>query len=113
MGCGSSRDEAVLAKEILGNKPEAQKNARRLSATGVLGNSTADVWVLKPTQDIKDYFKFGKQINKGKFGVLYEVLRKEKGERYACKVISKRKLQGADALKDIRREVQILHHLRG
>lgn len=58
-------------------------------------------------------FKFGAEINKGQFGTLYVVTDPNTGTQFACKQISKRKLTGANSIRDIRREIEIMHHLRG
>lgn len=38
---------------------------------------------------------------------------KATGEQFACKTIAKRKLVNKEDIEDVRREVQIMHHLTG
>lgn len=57
-------------------------------------------------------FRFGAQLNKGQFGTIH-VVTNMAGEKFACKQISKRKLVGTASIRDVRREIEILHHLRG
>ncbi|KAG2444265.1 hypothetical protein HXX76_001022 [Chlamydomonas incerta] len=110
MGCASSKDETELAQQVLGAKKAADTKAvRRLSA---LGMTEGEVWVTRQTGDIRKVFKFGQQINKGQFGVIH-VVTDAAGNKYACKQISKRKLTGPNSIRDIRREIEIMHHLRG
>ncbi|RVW43099.1 Calcium-dependent protein kinase 1 [Vitis vinifera] len=49
----------------------------------------------------------------GRFGVTYLVTHKETKEQFACKSIATRKLVNRDDIEDVRREVQIMHHLTG
>ncbi|GFR51203.1 hypothetical protein Agub_g13550, partial [Astrephomene gubernaculifera] len=106
----TSKEESELAKQLLGEKKGNDAHTvRRLSA---LGMTEGKVWITRQTSDIHKVFKFGQQINKGQFGVIY-VVTDAAGERFACKQISKRKLTGPTAIRDVRREIEILHHLRG
>ncbi|KXZ46415.1 hypothetical protein GPECTOR_44g89 [Gonium pectorale] len=110
MGSCSSKEEAELAQQVLGaQKAKSAQAVRRLSA---LGSQEGQVWITRPTDDIKKEFKFGAMINKGQFGTIY-VVTNGAGDRFACKQISKRKLTGPNSIRDIRREIEVLHHLRG
>ncbi|GIM09705.1 hypothetical protein Vretimale_13530 [Volvox reticuliferus] len=50
---------------------------------------------------------------KGQFGTCRIVTAKATGAKYACKSISKRRLCSQGDVVDVRREVQIMHHLAG
>jgi serine/threonine protein kinase len=52
-------------------------------------------------------------LGKGQFGTTRLATDKKTGEVLACKSISKRKLNTADDIADVQREVQIMHHLAG
>ena len=115
------------------NQPsaEAVTKAPTSSATNVLG---------KQTEDVTSLFTLGKVLGKGQFGTTRVAEEKSTGHIYACKSIAKRKLQcalrcrpssspaagptaGVDSsavvcrtaedVEDVRREVQIMHHLAG
>ncbi|CAD6255497.1 unnamed protein product [Miscanthus lutarioriparius] len=63
-------------------------------------------------EDVRASYTFGRELGRGQFGVtyLYLATHKPTGRRYACKSIATRKLAHWD---DVRREVQIMHHLTG
>ncbi|KAG9130960.1 hypothetical protein Leryth_006733 [Lithospermum erythrorhizon] len=49
----------------------------------------------------------------GQFGTTFLCLEKGTGKEYACKSIAKRKLTTEEDVEDVRREIQIMHHLAG
>ncbi|ESW30539.1 hypothetical protein PHAVU_002G161200 [Phaseolus vulgaris] len=66
----------------------------------------------RPMEDVRSDYIFGRELGRGQFGVTYSVTHKHTNENLACKSIAKRKLH-RDDLEDVRREVQIMHHLTG
>ncbi|MCL7041764.1 hypothetical protein MKW94_001400 [Papaver nudicaule] len=70
----------------------------------VLGHKTAN---------IRDLYAFGRKLGQGQFGTTYLCTEISTGNEYACKSISKRKLISKEDLDDVRREIQIMHHLSG
>ena len=54
-----------------------------------------------------------KVLGQGQFGTTRLVVDKKTGERLAMKSIGKRKLVTPEDVEDVRREVQIMHHLEG
>nr|XP_051221801.1 calcium-dependent protein kinase 1-like [Lolium perenne] len=56
---------------------------------------------------------FGRELGRGQFGVTYLATHKASGARRACKSIAARKLAHASDAEDLRRDVQIMHHLTG
>uniref|UniRef100_A0A803PTN0 non-specific serine/threonine protein kinase n=1 Tax=Cannabis sativa TaxID=3483 RepID=A0A803PTN0_CANSA len=75
------------------------------------GNNT---WVLKePTgRDITAHYDLGRELGRGEFGVTYLCTELSTGDKFACKSISKKKLKTAVDIEDVRREVEIMKHLR-
>ncbi|XP_024390926.1 calcium-dependent protein kinase 34 [Physcomitrium patens] len=67
----------------------------------------------KPLSDILNSYTLGKELGRGEFGVTYTCTHKDTNEVYACKTIAKRKLTHKDDIEDVKREVQIMHHLSG
>lgn len=67
----------------------------------------------RPMEDVRSNYIFGRELGRGQFGVTYLVTHKTTGEMFACKSIAKRKLLNKDDVDDVRREVQIMHHLTG
>ncbi|CAD6271037.1 unnamed protein product [Miscanthus lutarioriparius] len=67
----------------------------------------------RPMEDVRASYTFGRELGRGQFGVTYLATHKPTGRRYACKSIATRKLAHRDDVDDVRREVQIMHHLTG
>ncbi|GMJ15519.1 calcium-dependent protein kinase 17 [Hibiscus trionum] len=82
----------------------AAKNSKPGAIGPVLG---------RPMEDIKATYSIGKELGRGQFGVTYLCTHKATGEQFACKTIAKRKLVNNEDMEDVRREVQIMHHLTG
>ncbi|URE41227.1 calcium-dependent protein kinase [Musa troglodytarum] len=55
----------------------------------------------------------GRELGRGQFGVTHLVTNRATGEVLACKSIVTRKVTHRSDLEDVRREVQIMHHLTG
>lgn len=70
----------------------------------VLGHKTAN---------IRDLYTLGRKLGQGQFGTTYLCTDNATGIEYACKSISKRKLISKEDVDDVRREIQIMHHLSG
>ncbi|KAK4763071.1 hypothetical protein SAY86_008839 [Trapa natans] len=64
-------------------------------------------------EDIKATYTMGKELGRGQFGVTHLCTHNATGETFACKTIAKRKLGNKEDMEDLRREVQIMHHLAG
>ncbi|CAH1451515.1 unnamed protein product [Lactuca virosa] len=67
----------------------------------------------RPMEDVRATFTIGKELGRGQFGVTYLVTHKTTHQQFACKSIAMRKLINKDDIDDVRREVQIMHHLTG
>lgn len=67
----------------------------------------------RPMEDVKATYSMGKELGRGQFGVTHLCTHKTTGKQYACKTIAKRKLVNKEDIEDVRREVQIMHHLTG
>ncbi|XP_076959389.1 calcium-dependent protein kinase 1-like [Bidens hawaiensis] len=83
------------------------KKMKRVTSAGLL---TASV-LQRKTGNLKHLFTLGKKLGQGQFGTTFLCIDKSTGELYACKTIEKRKLLTDDDVEDVRREVQIMHHL--
>lgn len=77
------------------------------------GDPIKDSVLQRKTEDVKKLYKLGHKLGQGQFGTTYFCQEKATGNPYACKSISKRKLVVQDDVEDVRREVQIMHHLSG
>ncbi|KAJ4952821.1 hypothetical protein NE237_029653 [Protea cynaroides] len=67
----------------------------------------------RPMEDVRSKYVFGRELGRGQFGITYLVTHRETNEQFACKSIATRKLVTRDDIEDVRREVQIMHHLTG
>ncbi|PWZ25869.1 Calcium-dependent protein kinase 2 [Zea mays] len=67
----------------------------------------------RPMEDVRATYTMGKELGRGQFGVTHLCTHRASGEKLACKTIAKRKLAGREDVEDVRREVQIMHHLSG
>ncbi|KAJ7566954.1 hypothetical protein O6H91_02G125300 [Diphasiastrum complanatum] len=84
-------------------KPGHRHDGRSLTAS-VLG---------RDTERLKDLYSLGKKLGQGQFGTTFLCIERSTAKQYACKSISKRKLISKDDVDDVRREIQIMHHLSG
>ncbi|CAL5098442.1 unnamed protein product [Urochloa decumbens] len=67
----------------------------------------------RPMEDVRATYSMGKELGRGQFGVTHLCTHRASGEKLACKTIAKRKLATKEDVEDVRREVQIMHHLCG
>ncbi|KAL1827871.1 hypothetical protein ACET3Z_006283 [Daucus carota] len=65
------------------------------------------------TPNIRDLYTLGRKLGQGQFGTTYLCTENSTGTEYACKSIAKRKLISKEDVEDVRREIQIMHHLAG
>ncbi|KAF5764340.1 putative protein kinase CAMK-CDPK family [Helianthus annuus] len=65
------------------------------------------------TENIRDLYTLGQKLGQGQFGTTYLCKENSTSIDYACKSISKRKLISKEDVEDVRREIQIMHHLAG
>ncbi|KAJ7975914.1 putative Calcium-dependent protein kinase [Quillaja saponaria] len=88
------------------NKPTHVKRASSvgLQMESVLGRKTGN---------IKDTYSLGRKLGQGQFGTTLLCLEKGTNKEFACKSIAKRKLTTEEDVEDVRREIQIMHHLAG
>lgn len=105
-----TRVEAKPASES--SPPKSKKkphHVKRASSAGLLTDSV----LRRKTENLKDVYSIGRKLGQGQFGTTYLCLEKATGKEYACKSILKRKLTTDDDVEDVRREIQIMHHLSG
>nr|CAD1819657.1 unnamed protein product [Ananas comosus var. bracteatus] len=67
----------------------------------------------RKTENVKDLYTLGRKLGQGQFGTTYLCTEKATGKQFACKSIAKRKLVADEDVEDVRREIQIMHHLAG
>ncbi|XP_073290397.1 calcium-dependent protein kinase 26-like [Primulina huaijiensis] len=90
-------------------KPKKPHNVKRMMSVGLQVES-----VLKTkTGHLKEYYNLGHKLGQGQFGTTFLCVEKSTGKEYACKSIAKRKLLSEEDVEDVRREIEIMHHLSG
>lgn len=67
----------------------------------------------RKTGNLKETFSLGRTLGQGQFGTTFLCVEKASGKEFACKSIAKRKLTTQEDVEDVRREIQIMHHLEG
>jgi calcium-dependent protein kinase len=95
------------------NKPAGPRNmphyVKRLPSAGLRAGSVLQT----KTGHLKDYYNLGAKLGHGQYGTTFLCVEKATGKEYACKSIAKRKLLIREDVEDVRREIQIMHHLAG
>ncbi|GMH40545.1 hypothetical protein BSKO_08449 [Bryopsis sp. KO-2023] len=86
------------------DQKSSEKARKGKPGSNILGKDYAEVLAV---------YELGKTLGKGQFGTTRTAVRKDSQELFACKTISKRKLKTEEDVEDVRREVQIMHHLAG
>nr|ABK79679.2 calcium-dependent protein kinase 3 [Rubia cordifolia] len=94
----NNRDSLTLLTESTMSRSTSSQ------ASFVLGHKTAS---------IRDLYTLGRKLGQGQFGTTYLCTDNSTGVDYACKSIAKRKLISREDVEDVRREIQIMHHLAG
>lgn len=67
----------------------------------------------KETPEFSYLYDLGKVLGRGQFGTTRVAVEKATKDKYAVKSISKRKMSHPDDIEDVKREIEILHHLTG
>ncbi|KAJ4970781.1 hypothetical protein NE237_003880 [Protea cynaroides] len=90
-------------------KPKKPLHIKRVSSAGLQAGSVLQ----RKTEILKEKYSLGRKLGQGQFGTTFFCLEKASGKEYACKSIAKRKLTTEEDVEDVRREIQIMHHLAG
>ncbi|CAM8974329.1 unnamed protein product [Rhodiola kirilowii] len=110
-----------VAKEVV-KKEEAkegegenkvQASVRKKEGSMRRGDNQASYVLGHRTENVRDLYILGHKLGQGQFGITYLCTEIATGNQYACKSISKRKLISVEDVEDVRREIQIMHHLAG
>ncbi|MBA0631316.1 hypothetical protein Godav_000199 [Gossypium davidsonii] len=98
-------------QETKSKKPKKPKppHVKRVSSAGLRTESVLQT----KTGNFREYYSLEKKLGQGQFGTTFLCVEKSTGKEYACKSIAKRKLLTDEDVEDVRREIQIMHHLAG
>ncbi|KAK4780670.1 hypothetical protein SAY87_016776 [Trapa incisa] len=116
-----NRSDSIQSASAAQDNPSTQANAGAAAAIPAASGTSAKPAkptligpVLgRPMEDLKSIYAMGKELGRGQFGVTHLCTHKATGVQFACKTIAKRKLVNKEDIEDVRREVQIMHHLTG
>ncbi|XP_060186789.1 calcium-dependent protein kinase 1-like [Lycium barbarum] len=103
------KEEEPAKKEVGPAKSKKPLEMKRVGSAGLRTDSVLQ----KKTGNLKEFFHIRKKLGQGQFGITFKCIEKGTGKEYACKSIAKRKLLTDDDVEDVRREIQIMHHLAG
>ncbi|XP_065855791.1 calcium-dependent protein kinase 20-like [Euphorbia lathyris] len=98
-----------IDKPVEEAKPKKPTHIKRVSSAALQMDSVLG----RKTGNLKDLFTLGRKLGQGQFGTTFLCLEKGTGREFACKSIAKRKLTTQEDVEDVRREIQIMHHLEG
>ncbi|MED6200561.1 Mitogen-activated protein kinase cpk1 [Stylosanthes scabra] len=91
------------------NKHRKPASVKRVSSAGLRVDSVLQ----RETGSFKEFYSLGRKLGQGQFGTTFLCVEKATGHEFACKSIAKRKLVTDEDVEDVRREIQIMHHLSG
>lgn len=97
------------AEPVVQAKPKEPLHFTRAPSAGLRVESVLQ----KKTGNIKEVYTLGRKLGQGQFGTTFLCTEKGSGKELACKSIAKRKLLHVEDVEDVRREIQIMHHLAG
>ncbi|WOK99484.1 hypothetical protein Cni_G08196 [Canna indica] len=103
--------EAKRASE--GTSTDQPKKPSHVKRASSIAGLQAEFVLKRQTENLKDIYSLGRKLGQGQFGTTYLCVEKATGKEYACKSILKRKLTTEEDVEDVRREIQIMHHLAG
>ncbi|KAK7393149.1 hypothetical protein VNO78_21627 [Psophocarpus tetragonolobus] len=104
-----AKSEIESEQEQEKKKHKKRGSVKRVSSAGLRVDSVLQ----RETENFKEFFTLGRKLGQGQFGTTFLCVEKATGQEYACKSIAKRKLVTDDDVEDVRREIQIMHHLAG
>ncbi|KAK8697601.1 hypothetical protein V6N13_113742 [Hibiscus sabdariffa] len=111
---GSPSADDDVSNEVKGDAQQGSPSAAGAAASISTSMPSALGTVLgRPMEDVRSTYNIGKELGRGQFGVTRLCINKKTGEKFACKTIAKRKLANKEDIEDVKREVQIMHHLTG
>lgn len=106
-------DPIVIHSPVVASRPHPQAMLRSHDPILSPGQSLTSSVLGRKTENLKDLYVLGRKLGQGQFGTTYLCIEKSTGKEFACKSIAKRKLISQEDVDDVRREIQIMHHLSG
>ncbi|KAI3443344.1 hypothetical protein Pfo_000009 [Paulownia fortunei] len=105
----TNTNNAINNKPAEGAKQNKPSHIKRVSSVGLQVESVLQ----RKTEILKEKYSLGRKLGQGQFGTTFLCVEKGTNKEFACKSIAKRKLTTQEDVEDVRREIQIMHHLAG
>ncbi|CAJ2672901.1 unnamed protein product [Trifolium pratense] len=105
----SQTSQVSVAVSSTHSKHKRPHNVKRVVSAGLKTDSVLQ----RKTVNLREFYNLGPKLGQGQFGTTFLCVEKATGKEYACKSIMKRKLLTEEDVEDVRREIQIMHHLAG
>nr|AEY99980.1 calcium-dependent protein kinase [Nicotiana tabacum] len=102
-------NDTVTNKPVEDVKRNKSSNLKRVLSAGLQVESVLG----RKTGNLKEIYTLGRKLGQGQFGTTFLCVDKAQAKEFACKSIAKRKLTTEEDIEDVRREIQIMHHLAG
>ncbi|KAH0721712.1 hypothetical protein KY290_005842 [Solanum tuberosum] len=102
----SQNGDDIVVEDVKRNN---SSNLKRVMSAGL----QVDTVLGRKTGNLKDIYTLGRKLGQGQFGTTFSCVDKAQQKEFACKSIAKRKLTTEEDVEDVRREIQIMHHLAG
>ncbi|GMH39525.1 hypothetical protein BSKO_07423 [Bryopsis sp. KO-2023] len=109
MGCGGSKPDVNEEQP----RPKQGAPAPAAQPAAPPKSRTWKRMLPQETPDISSQYELGKVLGRGQFGTTRVAVEKSSKKKFAAKSISKRKMSHPDDIEDVKREIEILHHLNG
>ena len=91
--------------------PRQQLNKRSSSSAKELAHTV--MLLNKDYSNVAEHYSMGKELGRGRYGVIRMCKHKQREERLACKMICKSKLASVREAEDVQREVKVMELLKG
>ncbi|KAK4377810.1 hypothetical protein RND71_004106 [Anisodus tanguticus] len=108
----NNNNKNVIANDVTDKPPPQNNKPTHVKRTSSIGLHIESVLGRK-TGNIKEIYSLGRKLGQGQFGTTFLCIEKVSNKEYACKSIAKRRLTTEEDVEDVRREIQIMHHLAG
>lgn len=110
--------ESILGGPKKRQKTKKNRKSRNAKGSDVSpevssGGSQHGSILQRKTGNMKEHYTLGRELGQGQFGTTFLCVEKSTGKEFACKSIAKRKLVMEEEIEDVRREIQIMHHMAG
>ncbi|XP_020225353.1 calcium-dependent protein kinase 26 [Cajanus cajan] len=101
------------SEEQIRHVPKKGHKVKRVATASTGAGLQAEKVLKRKSGHLKEYYNLGQELGKGEYGKTFLCTEKATGRKYACKSIPKVKLVTDADVEDVKREIEIMHHLEG